>query len=168
MIHDYTKLIEALNRHSEALELHCSLLRAGNETVPAPVETKPKRAKKIEPEPQPEPAPEPQPEPTPEPQPEPTPEPQPEPTPEPTSEPTPELDEVIVEDEPPAPEEPQIVVTFDEVKKATAPLSKIPDAVAEWKSWLEKNYNCRVTAGVPEKEYPVLLSKANELQSKYL
>jgi outer membrane biosynthesis protein TonB len=160
MIHDYTKLIEALNRHSEALELHCSLLRAGNETVPAPVEAKPKRAKKIEPEPQPEPWPETVPEPQPEPQPEPAPEPQPEPTP--------ELDEVIVEDESPAPEEPQIVVTFDEVKKATAPLSKIPDAVAEWKSWLEKNYNCRVTAGVPEKEYPVLLSKANELQSKYL
>ena len=140
MIHDYTPLIEALNRHSAALELHCSLLRAGNETVPAPAETKPKRAKKIEIEPQPE------------------------PQPEPTSEP----DEVIAEDESPAPEEPQITVTFDEVKKVTAPLSKIPDAVAEWKSWLEKNYNCRVTAGVPEKEYPVLLSKANELQSKYL
>ena len=162
MIHDYTQLIEALNRHSAALELYCSLLRAGNETVPAPVETKPKRAKK--PEPQLEPTTEPTTEPQPEPQPEPTPEPQPEPQPEPTSEP----DEVIAEDESPAPEEPQIVVTFDEVKKATAPLSKIPDAVAEWKSWLEKNYNCRVTAGVPEKEYPVLLSKANELQSKYL
>ena len=146
---DYTPLIDALNRHSAALE-------ALRQPEPEP------RKKKAAPAPAPAPEPESPaaPEQTPEgatlityqaPEPEQPAAPEPEPEPEP---------------EQPATDDHGI--TYEQIQAATKPLTVIPEAVAEWKDYLLANYNTRVSRGVEEKHYPALLAKAEELKAKYI
>ena len=140
---DYTPLIDALNRHSAALEAY--LRQPEHEprkkkAAPAPA-TEPVVA--VEPTPEPE-------------QPS-----SPEPEPEQPAAPEPE----------PEPEQPATDdhgITYELIQAATKPLTVIPDAVAEWKDYLLASYNTRVSRGVDEKHYPALLAKAEELKAKYI
>jgi len=59
-------------------------------------------------------------------------------------------------------------ITYEQIQAATKPLTVIPEAVAEWKDYLLANHNTRVSRGVDEKHYPALLAKAEELKAKYL
>ena len=141
---DYTPLIDALNRHSAALEAYL------RQPEPEP------RKKKATPAPAPEPEPPAAPEQTPEgatlityqaPEPE-----QP-------AAPEPEPEQPATDDH---------GITYEQIQAATKPLTMIPDAVAEWKDYLLANHNTRVSRGVEEKHYPALLAKAEELKVKYL
>jgi hypothetical protein len=147
---DYTPLIDALNRHSAALEAY---LRQ-----PEPEPRKKKAAPAPAPEPEQPAAPEPEkpaaaaaPEPE---QPAAT-----EPEPEQLSSPEPEPDQTATDDH---------GITYEQIQAATKPLTVIPEAVAEWKDYLLAEYNTRVSRGVDEKHYPALLAKAEELKAKYL
>lgn len=143
---DYTPLIDALNRHSAALEAYL------RQPEPEP------RKKKAAPAPAPAPEPE-------------SPaasEQTPEgatlityqaPEPEQPAAPEPEPEQPATDDH---------GITYEQIQAATKPLTVIPEAVAEWKDYLLANYNTRVSRGVDEKHYPALLAKAEELKAKYL
>lgn len=143
---DYTPLIDALNRHSAALEAYL------RQPEPEP------RKKKAAPAPAPAPEPE-------------SPaasEQTPEgatlityqaPEPEQPAAPEPEPEQPATDDH---------GITYEQIQAATKPLTVIPEAVAEWKDYLLANHNTRVSRGVDEKHYPALLAKAEELKAKYL
>lgn len=143
---DYTPLIDALNRHSAALEAYL------RQPEPEP------RKKKAAPAPAPAPEPE-------------SPaasEQTPEgatlityqaPEPEQPAAPEPEPEQPATDDH---------GITYEQIQAATKPLTVIPEAVAEWKDYLLANHNTRVSRGVEEKHYPALLAKAEELKAKYL
>jgi hypothetical protein len=155
---DYTPLIDALNRHSAALEAYISAYQLGDKTdAPAtPVLCTATRKKKAAPAPATEPEQPAAPEQTPEgatlityqaPEPE-----QP-------AAPEPEPEQPATDDH---------GITYEQIQAATKPLTVIPEAVAEWKDYLLANHNTRVSRGVEEKHYPALLAKAEELKAKYL
>jgi hypothetical protein len=145
---DYTPLIDALNRHSAALEAYRQ--SAAFEAFLRQPEPEP-RKKKAAPAPEPVVAVEPTPEPE---QPA-----APEPEPEQLSSPEPEPEQPATDDH---------GITYEQIQAATKPLTVIPEAVAEWKDYLLANHNTRVSRGVEEKHYPALLAKAEELKAKYL
>lgn len=141
---DYTPLIDALNRHSAALEAYL------RQPEPEPRKKKAAPAPATEPE---QPA---------------APEQTPEgatlityqaPEPEQPAAPEPEPEQPATDDH---------GITYEQIQAATKPLTVIPEAVAEWKDYLLASYNTRVSRGVDEKHYPALLAKAEELKAKYI
>ena len=149
---DYTPLIDALNRHSAALEAY---LRQ-----PEPEPRKKKAAPAPAPEPEQPAAPEPE-------KPAAAAAAAPEPEKPAAAAPEPEKPAAL-EPEPEQPATDDHSITYEQIQAATKPLTVIPEAVAEWKEYLLANYNTRVSRGVDEKHYPALLAKAEELKAKYL
>lgn len=162
---DYTPLIDALNRHSAALEAYVSAYQLGDKTdAPVtPVLCTATRKKKAAPAPEPvvavalSPV---------------------ETLPATTEDPLAGYSVETVVDKASLEEAATAIaeslasddhgITYEQIQAATKPLTVISDAVAEWKDYLLANHNTRVSRGVEEKHYPALLAKAEELKAKYL